>query len=265
MNRLYVAESTPTITGAMADRRLPSARRAIRQLAEAIAHDCGSANSGIDLPTTSTWFERAAHDLRSNRGASLIIAGMNNRRKFTRWRTGSTPHLGTSATPFRYVAPAEPDPVNQLQSLRELAGEMTSWRDRDSTLIIGGNPAFDAPADFDFAECLGKGEGARASRRCVRTKPRRSAAGICRKRMLWKAGAMRGLLTARLRLCSRSSSRFTAANPRTNYSRDRLGATRSEYEIVRAILAAARPLIDDIWRQCCAMGGSPIRAAKRVR
>src|SRR5262249_178691 len=39
MNRLYVAESTPTITGSMADHRLPLSSQEIENLARRIAHE----------------------------------------------------------------------------------------------------------------------------------------------------------------------------------------------------------------------------------
>ena len=72
MNRLYVAESTPTVTGAMADHRLlrvkPSRNR--RGIAR------GNALAAATEPRRCCLaMNLASHDLAANHGASLVIAG----------------------------------------------------------------------------------------------------------------------------------------------------------------------------------------------
>ena len=77
MNRLYVVESTPSNTGAMADHRLPLRAVEIEAFALALAADLGVS---WPLPASSAmagsaWIAPLASDLKRHPGASLIIAG----------------------------------------------------------------------------------------------------------------------------------------------------------------------------------------------
>ena len=51
--------------------------------------------------------------------------------------------------------PVEAEPVDQLASLTSLVSDMKAGR-VDTLLILGGNPAFDAPPDLGFVEALQK-------------------------------------------------------------------------------------------------------------
>ena len=55
-----------------------------------------------------------------------------------------------------YTEPVEANPVNQLESLRELCADMDAGK-VDTLLILGGNPVYDTPHDFDFASKLRQG------------------------------------------------------------------------------------------------------------
>src|SRR5262249_31208896 len=52
-----------------------------------------------------------------------------------------------------YTDPVDANPVNQGESLKELVADMRSGK-VDILAILGGNPAYDAPADLDFASAL---------------------------------------------------------------------------------------------------------------
>jgi molybdopterin-containing oxidoreductase family iron-sulfur binding subunit len=79
MNRLYVIESTPSITGAMADHRLRLPARAIEDAAFALAQRLTSSESaparesGSDA--TARFLDALARDLLGHRGSSLVMAG----------------------------------------------------------------------------------------------------------------------------------------------------------------------------------------------
>ena len=49
----------------------------------------------------------------------------------------------------------EATPVNQLESLRDLCADMDAGK-VETLLILGGNPVYDAPHDFDFTSKLKK-------------------------------------------------------------------------------------------------------------
>src|SRR5580658_581125 len=79
MNRLYVLESTPSNTGAMADHRLPVRCREMDGFARALAAalGVGGAVGAASAPegVPAKWIEALVRDLQKHRGAGLIVAG----------------------------------------------------------------------------------------------------------------------------------------------------------------------------------------------
>ena len=149
MNRLYVVESTPSLTGAMADHRISLAPNGIanllRQIRTALEPDGSNPSSGQDK-----FISALAGDLRQNAGKSLVIAGSHEPPavlEFARW---CNERLGNVNVTVDYVAPdvGRPD-------LGELVKEINSGS-VETLLIIGGNPVYDAPADLEFAGALAK-------------------------------------------------------------------------------------------------------------
>ena len=138
-SRLYVAEPTPTITGASADWRVPMSEAAI----SAAALEWGNAS----------WLARAARELASHKGAGIVIAGDTQPPQVHAAVHAINASLGNAGNTALYVNSPEAQPVNQLQSLRELVADMSAGRVQ-VLIILGGNPVFDAPADLAFGVAL---------------------------------------------------------------------------------------------------------------
>jgi MoCo/4Fe-4S cofactor protein with predicted Tat translocation signal len=158
MNRLYVLESAPSLTGAMADHKLAPRSSDIPAIAAAIAS--AIQNKPFDIPGNvagldKTWIEAVAKDLRANSGTSLVIAGG--------WQPAETHLLAHQInTALRnigktvdYAAPVEANAAEQIASLQSLVRDMKSGA-VDTLVILGGNPVYNAPADLDFATHLQK-------------------------------------------------------------------------------------------------------------
>src|SRR5262249_54212896 len=78
MNRLYVVESSPTVTGSMADHRLALTSVDVETLARAVASGLGvrgAAAGGAPPPGTEKWIDAVVRDLAAHRGSSVVIAG----------------------------------------------------------------------------------------------------------------------------------------------------------------------------------------------
>src|SRR5690606_27718302 len=77
MNRLYAVESTPTLTGAMADARLRLRPSQIEGFARAVAQglgiEAGGGTAPADVP--ADWLGALLQDLQSASGRSLVVAG----------------------------------------------------------------------------------------------------------------------------------------------------------------------------------------------
>jgi MoCo/4Fe-4S cofactor protein with predicted Tat translocation signal len=157
MNRLYVVESTPTITGTMADHRLALASSEVETVAQALAHRLGLGVSGPEPPNAKleAWLAALSHDLESNRGKSIILAGEWQPpivHAVSHWLNDKLGNIGKTIS---YTGPVDFRPTNQLASLRELVNEMKSGA-VDTLFILGGNPAYAVPSDFEFPEALKK-------------------------------------------------------------------------------------------------------------
>src|SRR5258707_12069606 len=75
MNRLYVVEPTPSVTGSSADHRLPLRFVEVEQFARALAAKLGLGGSGSLSPATGKWLDVFVKDFQKNHGRSLWVAG----------------------------------------------------------------------------------------------------------------------------------------------------------------------------------------------
>ena len=152
MNRLYVVESTPSSTGVKADHRLPLRAVEIEGFARALlAGVTGSKNSS---DSGATMFARAVSaDLAAHRGVSVIIAGEHQSPAVHALAHAINQALGNVGKTVVYTEPVDANPVNQAESLKDLVQDMRAGK-VDLLVILGGNPAYDAPADLDFADAL---------------------------------------------------------------------------------------------------------------
>jgi Fe-S-cluster-containing dehydrogenase component len=155
MSRLYVAEPTPTVTGSNADHRIAIAARDIRAMLEAIARGTGLQRMGqgdVTPASTESWIRTATQDLLANRGTSIVMAGETQPPEIHDLIARINDQLGNTGST---IAMRPTRPTNHLDSLGQLVEEMKSGA-VDLLVILGGNPAYDAPADLDFAIALTK-------------------------------------------------------------------------------------------------------------
>ncbi len=156
MNRLYSVESSMTSTGGKADHRLPLRYSEIEAFAGAVAR-------GVGVPDTATageapnaqWVDAVVQDLAAHRGSSAVIPGDWQPPAVHALASRINTALGNVGKTVIHTAPVEVQPVDQLESLRDLGNAL----DAGSVavlLILGGNPVYNAPADFAFARLLGQ-------------------------------------------------------------------------------------------------------------
>ena len=145
MTRLYVVESTFTITGAAADHRLRASSSHISALAARFAAEVlsqlGKAASFklSGLKVDDEWVKQCVADLVSAKGKALIVAGDHLSADAHRAVALANAALGAAVA---YAAiPAAP-----TLTIADLAAKPAS-----TLVILGGNPAYDAPADVKVA------------------------------------------------------------------------------------------------------------------
>ncbi len=154
MNRLYVVESTPSSTGAKADHRLPVKAADLEPFATSIQNLLTQNEDFSSRPAgPAGFFPALIRDLITHRGSSVVIAGDHQPPALHAVVHAINQSLGNVGKTVFYTDPVDANPVNQTQSLKDLVEDMRGAK-VDVLIILGGNPAYDAPADLGFADAL---------------------------------------------------------------------------------------------------------------
>jgi len=80
----------------------------------------------------------------------LVVAGEQQPAEVHALTHAINATLGNVGTTLYYTQPVEAHPVNHLESLRELCADIDAGK-VETLLILGVNPVYTAPHDFDFA------------------------------------------------------------------------------------------------------------------
>jgi len=155
--RVYVVETSSTITGAAADHRLPVGPRGVVAFALAVARrlgievDGGEEFVGAEIP--QVWLDAVVEDLSNARGRSVVIAGRGQPpvvHAIAHWINET---LGNVGQTVEYQAFSAARPESSTDSIAELSRAMHA-KEVAALVILGGNPVYDAPADARFADAL---------------------------------------------------------------------------------------------------------------
>ncbi|HYY68965.1 MAG TPA: TAT-variant-translocated molybdopterin oxidoreductase [Terriglobales bacterium] len=156
MNRLYVIEGTPSLTGAKADHRLAVRSSEIPAFARAIASEIGVPGlSGSPAAKQERWLRAVVNDLKQHRGNGLVVVGDQQAAEVHALAHAINQALGNSGKTVTYIDPVEANPVDQTASLKDLVEDMDAGKVQ-VLAIVGGNPVYNAPADLGFADKLSK-------------------------------------------------------------------------------------------------------------
>ncbi|HHO55769.1 MAG TPA: 4Fe-4S dicluster domain-containing protein [Trueperaceae bacterium] len=155
MNRLYMLESSPNISTAVADHILPLDPSKISEFAFALAAGLGI-NSSAEAPKASEeLLKNILEDLKANKGASIVTAGPEQPAEVHAIVHAINNALGNAGKTVIYTESVEAKPVNQLESIAELTKAMNDGKVK-TLLILGANPVYNAPANLKFADALAK-------------------------------------------------------------------------------------------------------------
>jgi molybdopterin-containing oxidoreductase family iron-sulfur binding subunit len=158
MNRLYVLEPVPTPTGTKADHRMPARVEEIEQFAWELAAAVGVVSGNgpkSQNPNFYNWLGPLARDLQSHRGRSLILAGAQQPPAVHALAHNMNARLGNVGQTVFYTDPLEANPGDHLASLQDLVKDLDSGT-VDVLLILGGNPAYNAPVELGMRDRIKK-------------------------------------------------------------------------------------------------------------
>jgi molybdopterin-containing oxidoreductase family iron-sulfur binding subunit len=170
MNRLYMIESAFSMTGGVADHRLPLRSELIKAVAAAL--DAGisgkaapSAELGpaqarpaaafLDDAKVQKFLAAVEKDLLANRGKSVVIVGEQQPPEVHALAHRINAVLGNIGQTVAYYPDFTAERLPHKDAIVQLGKEMASGA-VDTLVIIGGNPVYDAPADVAFEAGIGK-------------------------------------------------------------------------------------------------------------
>lgn len=157
MNRLYVAESTLSLTGMMADHRLRLSSSHMlafaAKLASVVDSSVASALApfadGLQVP--AKWLEECVADLKENQGSAVVVAGAHLPPAVHFIVHGLNAALGAVGTVVKYVATE----VSNAAPIADLVSAINAGSVK-TLVILDGNPVYNAPADLGWADAQRK-------------------------------------------------------------------------------------------------------------
>jgi len=165
MNRLYVIESTFSMTGTHAENnrhRVAVAAKDVPAVAVLLAQELRKQGVAInvDLPGAGALpgvdpqvISVMAADLAAAKGKSVLVAGAGQPPELHALVAILNDALGNTGRTVSYYADPQPDRPTHLTAMTNLTSAMKN-KQITALVILGGNPAYDAPADLDFAGAL---------------------------------------------------------------------------------------------------------------
>jgi molybdopterin-containing oxidoreductase family iron-sulfur binding subunit len=156
MGRLYVVESTLTLTGANADHRIALSSREITQFARRLAKRILKLDMELEplFDAVAAAADAIATDLESFPERALIVAGRSQPPEVHAMVLALNEALGALGSTLTLGSTAEAD-CGSTEALARLAGEMTGG-EIETLAILGGNPVYDAPADLDLTSAVSR-------------------------------------------------------------------------------------------------------------
>ncbi|MEW6127327.1 MAG: TAT-variant-translocated molybdopterin oxidoreductase [Acidobacteriota bacterium] len=156
MSRFYAVETCPTNTGAKADHRLAVRACEMEAFTREVATKLGveGVTGGSDSGH-GEFINAMVKDLKERHGKSLVIAGKEQPPMVHALAYAINNLLGNIGTTLTFVEPIEFNTLDHIESIRDLANDVNGGK-VDALIMLGGNPAYDAPADLNFVELLKK-------------------------------------------------------------------------------------------------------------
>ena len=153
MNRMYVIETMPTVTGFKAEHRLSLKPSALVAFAQQMAGAAGSSHDGGLEP--NRFFGAVLADLQAANGRCVVIPGEQAPPEVHMAAYALNQRFGAVGKTVVYTETVNPVPSEQNADLRALVGDMQAGK-VEWLVMLGVNPLYNAPADVHFADGFAK-------------------------------------------------------------------------------------------------------------
>jgi len=156
MNRLYVVETNPTVTGFKADHRLALKPSNVDYWATTIAGLVSgtSLEPGVTGPTID-FANAVAADLKKAGGRAVVIAGPQSSSACHAAALAINSAIGAVGKTVVYTETVAAIPSEQTSDLKALVADMNAGKVQ-WLVMLGVNPLYNAPVDLDFESAFNK-------------------------------------------------------------------------------------------------------------
>ncbi|MSU34846.1 MAG: 4Fe-4S dicluster domain-containing protein [Pedosphaera sp.] len=158
MNRLYVVESLMTLTGGNSDHRLRVKPSDVLKVAAQVAAALALGNGLPELtalaqgsPAPANWAMECAKDLMAHKGSAVVVAGYRQPQALHLLAAAMNQALGAIGSTVELLPNPEPAAHG---SIGECVTALNAGL--DTLVILGGNPAYNAPVDLEFSTAAAK-------------------------------------------------------------------------------------------------------------
>jgi MoCo/4Fe-4S cofactor protein with predicted Tat translocation signal len=152
MNRMYVVETMPTVTGFKAEHRLALKPSDIAAFAQGLVH--GAAPQGLSSDQQK-FFTALLADLRKSGGKCVVIPGEQAAPAVHAAAYALNASLGAVGKTVVYTEPVNPIPSEQVADLKALVADINSGKVQ-WLVMLGVNPIYSAPSDLNFLDAFNK-------------------------------------------------------------------------------------------------------------
>ncbi|HEX4053589.1 MAG TPA: TAT-variant-translocated molybdopterin oxidoreductase [Tepidisphaeraceae bacterium] len=153
-SRVYAIESAMTISGSVADCRMGVRPSRVGAILSAIAAQVGLAAAAASLTAEEEAFIKPLiADLSANSGKSLVAVGPHHPAEMHAMALAINDKIGAIGSTLTLLEEPNADRPHHFDSLADLTKKLKA-KQIDTLVILGGNPAYDAPTDLDFAGAL---------------------------------------------------------------------------------------------------------------
>ncbi len=170
MNRLYAIESGYSLSGAAADHRLPVLSSHMDRVVAAITEHVrllADGQSSVSQPPVAedaqaerkqdAYVRAVAADLWDHRGQCVVVAGTRQSPAVHEAVCRLNAMLGNVGKTVTYTPDVTADRPSHTEAIRSLVDRMAAGSVK-TLLVLGANPAYNAPADVDFIGTVKKVE-----------------------------------------------------------------------------------------------------------
>jgi MoCo/4Fe-4S cofactor protein with predicted Tat translocation signal len=154
MSRVYAIESAFSISGGVADCRLGARPSRIGTILSAIAARLGAGGTDSTLNADEEAFvKHLLADVARNSGKSVVVVGSQHEPALHALALAINEKIGAIGSTLTLHEEPNGDRAHHFDSLAELTKQLKA-KQINTLIILGGNPAYDAPADLDFGSAI---------------------------------------------------------------------------------------------------------------